>query len=91
MESLLFYKRNRPSFLIGHHFSPICSVKEDKNTLQTSILAKLNRMNNRAKIDSIKLFDFSKLASVSPFHIVKECLKASAIQYVKDTVVKFIY
>lgn len=48
-------------------------------------------MNNRAKVDSMKLFDSSKLASVSPFHIVKECLIASAVQYVKDTVVKFIY
>ncbi len=75
MESLLFYKRNRPPYLIGHHFSPICSVKEDKNALQMSNIAKLNRMNNRAKIDSMKLFDSSKLASVSPFHIVKECLK----------------
>lgn len=56
-----------------------------------SIIAKLNRKNNRSKVDSMKLFDSSKLASVSPFHIVKECLNASAVQYVKDTVVKFIY
>ncbi len=30
MESVLFYKRNRPPYLLAHHFSPICSVKEDK-------------------------------------------------------------
>lgn len=63
MESLLFYKRNGHRIYLLRHFSPICSVKEDKKSLQMSIIAKLNRTNNRGKVDSMKLFDSSKLAS----------------------------
>ncbi len=37
MESVLFYKRNRPPYLLAHHFSPICSVKDKKITWWASL------------------------------------------------------